>query len=151
MACVALTSAVLLAPLGIAKQFGFLLFLDAGMLENFMFLLPIGIAISWGMEAIFQIHHRGRQSFIQVFFVLLFWLLAPVYILFQCTLIATSLWKIATGRDGGWVVTARASTKASMATAKQQIPTSALKHEESRCSIAESDVEPDAEPDVVEP
>jgi cellulose synthase/poly-beta-1,6-N-acetylglucosamine synthase-like glycosyltransferase len=152
MAVVALISAVLLAPLGIAKQFGFLLFLDAGMLETFVFFLPIGIAIAWNMEAIFQIHHRGKQSFIQVFFVLLFWLLAPVYIVFQCSLILTSFWKIANGLDGGWVVTARASTKHSVGDAKQKM----LQHEESSCSFAEldeesrsrSESEPDVEPDV---
>jgi cellulose synthase/poly-beta-1,6-N-acetylglucosamine synthase-like glycosyltransferase len=120
MAFIAFTSAVLLAPVGIAKQCGFLLFLDAGMLESFLFFLPIGIAISWTLEAIFQVHHRGMQSFIQVFYVFLFWLLAPLYITFQCVLITTSLFKIATGRDGGWVVTARATTKQGAGGAKQK-------------------------------
>jgi cellulose synthase/poly-beta-1,6-N-acetylglucosamine synthase-like glycosyltransferase len=98
---VQLCSAPLFQDRGVAIQF-----LDNCLLYFCSAMLFCGIA-----EALFQVHHRGMQSFIQVFFVGLFALLAPGYILFQAYLIAISLFRIATGRDGGWVVTVRTGKK----------------------------------------
>merc|ERR1712228_785094 len=72
-----------------------------------MFYFYLSIVVSCALEAIFQIHHRGMQSFIQVFFVGFFMFAGAAYILFQAFLIIVSLFKIATGRVGGWAVTAR--------------------------------------------
>merc|ERR1712159_609088 len=81
------------------------------LLDNCMLYFCSAMLFCGIVEALFQVHHRGMQSFIQVFFVGLFALLAPGYILFQAYLIAISLFRIATGRDGGWVVTVRTGKK----------------------------------------
>jgi cellulose synthase/poly-beta-1,6-N-acetylglucosamine synthase-like glycosyltransferase len=59
------------------------------------------------LEAICQTRHRGRQSWIQVFFVLLFLILGHFFVLFNAILISVSLWRNFTGALGTWTVTAR--------------------------------------------
>merc|ERR1712146_63593 len=83
------------------------------LLENCMFYFYLSLVISCTLEAIFQIHHRGLQSFIQVFFVGLFMFCGCAYILFQALLIIVSLFKIGTGRVGGWAITVRGKSSSS--------------------------------------
>jgi cellulose synthase/poly-beta-1,6-N-acetylglucosamine synthase-like glycosyltransferase len=83
------------------------------LLENCMFYFYLSLVISCTMEAIFQIRHRGVQSFIQVFFVGVFMFAGCAYILFQALLIIVSLFKIGTGRVGGWAITARGKSSSS--------------------------------------
>merc|ERR1711988_208500 len=85
------------------------------LLENFMFYFYVTLVLCVTCEAIFQIGHRGSQSIIQVFFVAIFMAAGCFYILFQAGLIVVSLFKIATGRVGGWVVTARGKQQTSTA------------------------------------
>jgi cellulose synthase/poly-beta-1,6-N-acetylglucosamine synthase-like glycosyltransferase len=77
------------------------------LLQTCMFYFYITLLVSCTLEAIFQTHHRGCQSWIQVLFVALFMFAGCLYIIFQASLIVVSLFKIGTGTVGGWVVTAR--------------------------------------------
>jgi cellulose synthase/poly-beta-1,6-N-acetylglucosamine synthase-like glycosyltransferase len=77
------------------------------LLQTCMFYFYIILVISCTLESIFQTHHRGCQSWIQVLFVGLFMGVGFFYIVFQAGLIIVSLFKIGTGTVGGWVVTAR--------------------------------------------
>jgi len=63
------------------------------------------------LEAVFQTHHRGCQSWIQVIFVALFMGFGWAYVCIQALLIIVSLLKIGTGTVGGWAVTARKAQK----------------------------------------
>lgn len=83
------------------------------LLQTCMFYFYITLVISCILEAIFQTHHRGSQSWIQVIFVALFMIGGFFYIIFQAALIMGSLYKIGTGRDGEWVVTKRRPQKCS--------------------------------------
>jgi len=86
---------------GLATQF----------LQTCMFYFYMILFASCVLEAVFQIRHRGLQSCIQVIFVALFMGVGFLYLIFQALLITVSLFKISTGRVGGWVVTARKAQK----------------------------------------
>merc|ERR1712061_594693 len=73
------------------------------------------------LEAIFQTHHRGSQSWIQVLFVARFMSAGFCYMIIQALMIILSLFKIATGTVGGWVVTARKAPDASAKMQKQVV------------------------------
>jgi len=77
-----------------------------------MFYFYLSLVVACTLEAIFQTHHRGFQSCIQVIFVGFFMFAGCAYILFQALLIIVSLFKITTGRVGGWAVTARSKKAA---------------------------------------
>merc|ERR1712080_755929 len=72
-----------------------------------MFYFYLTLLVGCTLEAICQTRHRGLQSWIQVPFVTFFMFAGCVYIVFQALLIVVSMFKICTGRVGGWVVTAR--------------------------------------------
>jgi len=70
----------------------------------------VAIVACCAAEALCQVHHRGRQSQVQVFFVLGYLLLSSPCAALQTILVTVSMWRIATGKVGGWVVTARPTT-----------------------------------------
>jgi len=77
------------------------------------------------IEAVFQTHHRGKKSWIQVIFVAIFMAAGFFYILIQAMLITVSLFKISTGTVGGWVVTARSAKKTESETPAGEAPAAA--------------------------
>jgi len=87
-------------------------------LQTCMFYFFLTLVVGGTLEAIFQTHHRGLQSWMQVPFVTLFMVAGCVYIVLQTLLVVVSLFKISTGRVGGWVVTARNTQKSLTQTQK---------------------------------
>lgn len=83
---------------GLATQF----------VQTYLFYFYLTMLAGSTLEAMFQTHHRGLQSWLQVPFVMFFMWAGCVYVLFQFLLIQVSLFRIFTGRVGGWVVTKRA-------------------------------------------
>lgn len=81
------------------------------LLQTCMFYCYICLLVSCTLEAIFQTHHRGCQSWIQVIFVVLFMTVGCLYMIFQALLICISLFRIGTGTVGGWAITARKAQK----------------------------------------
>jgi cellulose synthase/poly-beta-1,6-N-acetylglucosamine synthase-like glycosyltransferase len=77
------------------------------LLQTCMFYFFLILFLGCMLEAAFQTHHRGCQSWIQVIFVCFFMGVGAFYIIFQAYLIIVSLFRIGTGTVGGWVVTAR--------------------------------------------
>jgi len=84
-----------------------------------MFYFFMMLCASCVIEAMFQTRHRGCQSWIQVIFVAAFMGLGWLYIIFQAVLIIMSLFKIATGTVGGWVVTARKAQNSTLPKAEE--------------------------------
>jgi cellulose synthase/poly-beta-1,6-N-acetylglucosamine synthase-like glycosyltransferase len=120
---------------GLATQF----------LQTCMFYFYLAIAAGCTLEAIFQIHHRGWQSALQVIFVFIFMFGICLYVIFQLVLILVSLFKIATGTVGGWAVTVRSvqksSTQAQQSSSKVESPAVA--------DMEDVEAQRDAEPDTV--
>merc|ERR1719253_170516 len=73
----------------------------------------ITIAFCCLSEAMFQTHHRGLQSWIQVIAVVAFVLVMPVHVFANTCMIVVSLWRITTGTVGGWAVTTRVNDEVS--------------------------------------
>jgi len=66
-------------------------------------------------EAICQLHHRGKQSGLQAFYVILFIAVGGLlYIPYQFWLQSLSLYKVMSGQVGEWVVTRRESVTVGM-------------------------------------
>jgi cellulose synthase/poly-beta-1,6-N-acetylglucosamine synthase-like glycosyltransferase len=101
---------------------------------------------SWGLwfafalcctsEAILQVRHRGRQSWLQIVFVMIFLLLGPAFVLFNATLIGVSIWRNCTGTIGSWAVTSRGPQKVEkLDSLSKQVP-----HVQSWPSLGEYDL-----------
>merc|ERR1712137_725985 len=66
-------------------------------------------------EAICQVHHRGKQSACQAFYVIVFIAVGGLlYIPYQFWLQSLSLYKVMSGQVGEWVVTRRESVTVGM-------------------------------------
>mmetsp|Transcript_12046 Transcript_12046/g.21179 ORF Transcript_12046/g.21179 Transcript_12046/m.21179 type:complete len:567 (+) Transcript_12046:88-1788(+) len=61
------------------------------------------------LEALLQVHHRGRESAVQVFFVLFYLVFSAPCVLMQTVIVGVSLCNIASGKVGAWALTARSS------------------------------------------
>lgn len=85
-----------------AQKREILIVLQSGLLFDYL-----AIVVCCAVEALCQAHHRGRQSRVQVIFVLGYLLLSSPNAALQTILVMVSMWRIATGKVGGWVVTAR--------------------------------------------
>merc|ERR1711920_368346 len=82
--------------------------------EYLSFCLMMNLLIC-AFEAICQVHHRGKQSAWQAFYVIVFIAVGGLlYIPYQFWLQYLSLYKVMTGQVGEWVVTRRESVTIGM-------------------------------------
>jgi hypothetical protein len=90
------------------------------LVETFIWWVYMTVMVAVTLEAVFQTHHRGSQSWIQVLFVALFLAAGSFYTIYNFVLITSSLSSIASGTVGAWVVTER---KPPTGPAKTQVET----------------------------
>jgi len=84
---------------------------DWGPLPVLLLAYYVILAVCCMVESICQVQHRGYQSWIQVLFVAGYLCLNSQILMIQIALVSISMFKISTGRVGGWAVTTRSSSK----------------------------------------